>query len=364
MENSATFNELLTTSHTPINCHFTKNAEDFVVREIPLYEFSGKGEHLILQIQKKGLTTQEALSWLSGFCGAKVRDFGTAGLKDKEGLTSQFVSVVGKFDFSNFSHPQLKILSQTRHDNKIRTGHLKGNAFFIRLKKVSPVEAKRLFSVVGELKERGFANYFGFQRFGKFGDNYKAGEEILLGKSRVKNPKMRNFFLSAYQSHLFNKWLSKRVELSRFASEFSPKELSKIYSLDEEVCRQVTQQKHFFKLLVGDALSHYPHGRLFLCEDLGAECERFSQKLITPTGLLAGSKAYEARGVAKGFEEAVCEEFLKQMNGTRRFAWVWAEGVKCEYNEEKWHFSISFELQKGSYATVFLREVLGREIFA
>ena len=54
MENSAIFKPLLTTTHAPINAYFSKNSSDFVVREIPLYEFSGSGEHLMIEIQKKG----------------------------------------------------------------------------------------------------------------------------------------------------------------------------------------------------------------------------------------------------------------------------------------------------------------------
>lgn len=72
------------------------------------------------------------------------------------------------------------------------------------------------------LDKQGFANYFGYQRFGKFGDNYKEGLEILRGK-KMKNVKMKEFLISAFQSELFNRYLSKRVELSHFANDFSEK---------------------------------------------------------------------------------------------------------------------------------------------
>ena len=173
MENSPIFKPLLSTTHSPINAHFSKNASDFVVRENPLYEFSGSGEHLIVEIQKKDLTTAEALSILSNESGAKIRDFGYAGLKDKEGMTTQFISLPSKFEqnLNNFSHEKLKILSMTKHNNKIRTGHLKSNNFFIRLKKVLPSEATRLREALNLIDKNGYPNYFGYQRFGKFGDN-------------------------------------------------------------------------------------------------------------------------------------------------------------------------------------------------
>ncbi len=40
-------------NHSPIDVLFTKNANDFVVNEIPLYEFSGEGEHLSLTCKEK-----------------------------------------------------------------------------------------------------------------------------------------------------------------------------------------------------------------------------------------------------------------------------------------------------------------------
>jgi len=89
---------LYTLNHAPINAHFSKNSSDFVVREVPLYEPSNEGEHCILLLQKKGIGTHEALRILSERTGAKMREFGYAGLKDKQGLTTQHVSMPAKFE--------------------------------------------------------------------------------------------------------------------------------------------------------------------------------------------------------------------------------------------------------------------------
>ncbi|MEA2019832.1 MAG: tRNA pseudouridine(13) synthase TruD, partial [Campylobacterota bacterium] len=34
-------------NHSKIDIYFKQNKDDFVVTEVPLYEFSGEGEHLI-----------------------------------------------------------------------------------------------------------------------------------------------------------------------------------------------------------------------------------------------------------------------------------------------------------------------------
>ena len=373
MQETTTFKPLYALTHAPIEAYFSKNSDDFVVREIPLYEFSGDGEHLIVEISKKDMTTQEALHVLSEVTGAKMRDFGYAGLKDKQGMTTQFISMPRKFEsnLANFSHEKIKILSLNAHKNKLRIGHLKGNSFFIRLKKVLPSNAKKLEQAFVSIDKMGYANYFGYQRFGKFGDNAATGLELLkngtINGKKSKNPKLNDFLISAYQSDLFNRWLSKRVEISKFAQDFSLSELAQIYPyLDNAILKNLKSQKRFFKLIEGEVLGHYPHGKCFLCEDLDAEGARFDARDITSCGLIAGAKAYEAQGAARAVEDQIfaqANEYKAKMTGSRRFAWCYLEDTSYKYNEEKAHFTINFTLQKGSYATVVLEEILHKNIF-
>ncbi|WP_459899315.1 tRNA pseudouridine(13) synthase TruD [Campylobacter concisus] len=373
MQETTTFKPLYALTHAPIEAYFSKNSDDFVVREIPLYEFSGDGEHLIVEISKKDMTTQEALHVLSEVTGAKMRDFGYAGLKDKQGMTTQFISMPRKFEsnLANFSHEKMKILSLNAHKNKLRIGHLKGNSFFIRLKKVLPSNAKKLEQAFVSINKMGYANYFGYQRFGKFGDNAETGLELLkdgtINGKKSKNVKLNDFLISAYQSDLFNRWLSKRVEISRFAQDFSLGELAQIYPyLDGAILKNLKSQKRFFKLIEGEVLGHYPHGKCFLCEDLDAEGMRFDARDITSCGLIAGAKAYEAQGAARAVEDQIfaqANEYKAKMTGSRRFAWCYLEDTNYKYNEEKAHFTINFTLQKGSYATVVLEEILHKNIF-
>ena len=373
MQETTTFKPLYALTHAPIEAYFSKNSDDFVVREIPLYEFSGDGEHLIVEISKKDMTTQEALHVLSEVTGAKMRDFGYAGLKDKQGMTTQFISMPRKFEsnLANFSHEKMKILSLNAHKNKLRIGHLKGNSFFIRLKKVLPSNAKKLEQAFVSIDKMGYANYFGYQRFGKFGDNAETGLELLkngtINGKKSKNVKLNDFLISAYQSDLFNRWLSKRVEISRFAQDFSLAELAQIYPyLDGAILKNLKSQKRFFKLIEGEVLGHYPHGKCFLCEDLDAEGARFDARDITSCGLIAGAKAYESQGAARAVEDQIfaqANEYKAKMTGSRRFAWCYLEDTSYKYNEEKAHFTINFTLQRGSYATVVLEEILHKNIF-
>jgi tRNA pseudouridine13 synthase len=361
-------NRLFFLNHTAVEqAHFSKNSSDFVVNEIPLYEFSGSGEHLILHTRKKDLTTWQMLRVFSDTSGAKMRDFGYAGLKDKEGMTTQYVSIHKNYAkaFENFSHPNIKILNALYHNNKIKIGHLKGNRFFIRLKKVLPSDALKLSQVCLKISKDGYPNYFGYQRFGKDGDNFELGRAILSGEKWERNPKLRDFLISAYQSELFNRWLTKRVQISKFFEAFNQSELQSALKWDKDVIKEVEKQPQFFKLLNGDVCCHYPHGKAFLCEDLDVESTRMADKNITVTGFLAGARAIRAQGLAGEIESEVfaqAESFLDKMNGSRRYAWNFTEDFEYKYKEEEAWFEMSFSLAKGSYATVVLEEILHRNL--
>jgi tRNA pseudouridine13 synthase len=345
-------------SHSPIDVYFKQSKDDFVVTEIPLYEFSGEGEHVILKIRKKDLATWDALEIIAEAVGCKNRDIGYAGLKDKNALTIQYISINKSFEekIDTFSHPQIKILEKTYHNNKIKIGHLKGNKFFIRLKRVQPMHRMKIESALQQIATFGIPNYFGFQRFGRDGDNYHKGEAIIAGTLKVRDRKLNKMYINAYQSKLFNSWLSKRIEISKVVSNFKAEEISEKLNLSVETIKEMQAQKHPLKVVKGDVFSHYPYGRLFYIEDLEEESEKFLNKDRVPTGLLSGNKTKLAIDDALKFEE----EFMKETkeDGARRFAWIFPSEISSEYKEEKAWFELSFELPKGCYATEFISELI------
>lgn len=349
-------------THSPIDFVFNQSAKDFVVTEVPLYDFSGEGEHLVFKLAKKGLSTWEALQSISSSCHIPIRELGYAGLKDKQAYTIQHISVHKKYEpnLEHLSDERLKIVERCYHKNKLKTGHLKGNKFFIRVKKLNPVDAKKIESAVETIREYGFPNFFGFQRFGKDGDNAEKGKELahkIKGRVNYKN----EFFINAYQSQLFNTWLEKRIAISNIVTAFDKKEAMKALGFDEAVVNLLQSQKHPFKLLGGEIFCHYPHGRLFSDENTLEQSERFLQKEIAPTGLLYGKKSEFAEGLAGEIESAFVDTAIG-LNGVRRYAWVWPEELTFTYKEEDAHGEFSFFLPKGCYATTLLEQIKGAEI--
>ncbi len=340
---------------------FNPSARDFIVEEIPLYEFLGTGEHLILHIRKKGLSTWELIDTLSNYLGIPKRDIGYAGLKDKYALTTQYISIPAskKEALERFSCDGVKILSKTLHNNKLRIGHLKGNRFKLRFKKVLGVQKDKIDQVLNWIEEYGMPNYFGLQRFGNRGDNWQEGRAIVEGRLRIRDRKLREFLISAYQSRLFNDWLSRRVAISRLLESFSEDEVEKIEKLPKGMLKESKKQKHFFKIFDGDLMMHYPYGKLFVAEDIESEAKKFILKDRTPTGLISGRKVKRAENFAKILEDPFFDPKIKEQ-GSRRYAWVFPTEIERSYIPQKAHYELGFTLPKGSYATVLVAMLKGR----
>jgi tRNA pseudouridine13 synthase len=345
-------------NHSNIDVYFKQSKDDFIVTEVPLYEFSGEGEHLILKMRKKDLSTWDALEIIAKEVGCRSRDIGYAGLKDKNAMTIQSISIHRQYEekIEKFEHPQIKFLEKTYHNNKIKIGHLKGNKFFIRLKRVMPIHKMKLEAALAQIATHGMANYFGYQRFGIDGDNYKKGEALINGSLKVRDRKLKGMYINAYQSYLFNSWLSKRIEISKLIDNFKANEIASKLGLNENTIKKIQKQKHPFKVLEGDLFNHYPYGKLFYIENVEEEAQKFFERDRVPTGLLSGKKTKYAINDACKFEE----EFIKETkeNGSRRFAWIFPQNISSEYKEEKNWFELNFELPKGSYATELIGELL------
>ncbi len=349
-------------AHASIDFHFKQSPRDFVVEEIPLYEFSGEGEHLVLFVRKKNLSTTEMIGIIARYLGIKNKEIGYAGLKDKHAMTKQYISLHKKYEeaLEKFAHESIKIISKTYHNNKIRIGHLKANRFYIRLKKVNPTSATKIDEVLKNIEQWGMPNFFGYQRFGNDGNNHILGEKLAKGEARERNPRVKKLLINAYQSHLFNLWLSRRLEINTLIENFSVEELEDLLNFPNEQIKAMKKQQHPFKLIKGDIMEHYPYGRLFEYTGEEHDIERFNARDVSVTGLLAGKKAKHATLDAWIVEK----EFTDEINadGARRYAWVYPTDIEGRFNRQEAQYELNFTLPKGSYATVLIEEIAKRKI--
>ncbi len=196
----------------PIGGILKQRPEDFLVDEIPAYHACGEGEHLYLLVQKRGMSTMEMIRVLADHFRVRPDRIGYAGLKDKHAITRQTVSIhiPGKKpdDFPMLQHDKISVLGADLHTNKLRPGHLHGNRFSVRIRSVQPTDVVTAQKVLARLARTGVPNRFGEQRFGMLMNNhiigrhliaadYEAAARALLGPNTFDpslNPEAREHF--------------------------------------------------------------------------------------------------------------------------------------------------------------------------
>ncbi|HEX5693018.1 MAG TPA: tRNA pseudouridine(13) synthase TruD, partial [Arenimonas sp.] len=177
---------------------FRSQPEDFVVEELPGFEAAGQGEHLLLAVRKRGLTTVLAARRIAQWAGIPDMGVGYAGMKDRHALTRQRFSVhlpkrVAP-DLGALQDEALQVLDQAWHNRKLPRGALRGNRFELVLRDVRG-EPAAIEARLQAIASGGLPNYFGGQRFGRDGDNVDSARRMFAGQ-RVRR-EQRSIYLSA-----------------------------------------------------------------------------------------------------------------------------------------------------------------------
>ncbi len=315
--------------------------EDFQVDEVPLYAFSGNGEHQYLQVRKRLLTTPDVVRRLARAAGLRERDIGYAGLKDKHAVTTQWFSVLTKAPLSTELDlgTDVTVLAVTRHDNKLRTGHLLGNRFTITLLGVEPDAAARAQALADRLRGDGLPNYFGAQRFGHGGRNVQEALRWLASGARGRNRFEQKLYPSVVQSELFNRYLSARLALGRE------------------------------QLLLGEVVRLEGAGAMFRIDDVEKEQPRLSARDLHLTGPMVGPKMRPATDDALALEQALLRELglddamLDALGrlapGTRRDLFAPLNDLQAVEVTDRAEpaLKLSFTLPAGGYATEVIRQL-------
>jgi tRNA pseudouridine13 synthase len=343
---------LLTADLPGIGGRIKQIPEDFEVEEIPAYEPSGAGDFLYLWIEKRSLGAEYFLRQVARRLGIPVGEVGTAGLKDRQAITRQMVSVPARVAdrLSALEGEGIRLLRVSRHGNKLRPGHLHGNRFRILVRDTDPAAGERLSGLLDRLRRHGLPNYYGPQRFGRDGATVQLGLALLHGtkppgleagqRFPPRNPFLRKLALSAAQAALFNHYLARR--------------------LADGLLNRV---------LAGDVMAKRPFGGLFVAEDLAREQSRFDARETVHTGPIFGRKTFAAASEAAAREAAVLADagftpaaftgFGKLLQGTRRHNLVYSDDLAGILEPEGVRLTLT--LPAGSYATVLLREITKRD---
>ncbi len=309
--------------------------DDFAVSEVPRDLPSGEGDYAYAYVEKRGLNTHDLVAAL-GERGVPYNDVGLAGLKDRQAVTRQWLSVPVRYASQLEALDDIddvRVLETSRHGDRLRRGNLQGNRFEARVREPEPGWENRARAIIERLEGAGLPNYFGPQRFGRHNSNAIDAVRMLRGEKVPGGRRLNSLFISALQSHLFNWGLKERIE-------------SGVYD----------------RVLTGDRARRHDTGGMFLVGDAGAESERAWRLEISALLPLYGRKVSGGLKDAAMHEDKTLQRFgLRRSDFRRHTRGAWRISRVCLKDTAlrpcPGGYVAEFTLPSGSYATTFLREL-------
>ncbi len=312
--------------------------EDFQVEELLGFTPSGEGEHCLLWVEKRQLSSNEAAGLIAEQLGIRKRLVSHCGLKDRNAITRQWFSVHLPGQESppaqQCNTEGLRVLKITRNGRKLRRGVHEGNRFKIRLRQCS-FSAADMNQRWRTICEHGVPNYFGQQRFGRDGNNVDKARALMRGELEVHDRLLRGLFLSAARSEIFNAVVAARVANGTWGTP-----------------------------LVGEVYGFADNRSIILpSKQRGDEIERFQTHQLEITAPLWGAgEQLSATAVLKLESEIVAQhadlcEGLKEfgLRQQRRVMRLRPSATSTQWRGKD--LILAFDLPKGTYATTVLSEL-------
>lgn len=361
---------------------FKEKLEDFIVDEILEEELSWSGDVFFVRFEKKWINTMDIVNDLCKWLHLERNNIGVAGLKDKEGITSQWICIYksylqkigGEEKFLSVldEWENLKILETNRHNTPLAVWKNKGNNFKIHLKATREINddnfediRNKITSKLEYINEKWFPNCFGQQRFGKWLRNFNRAKDLFEGVEKIEKEDFHvRFKLQAYASMYFNTYAMQRLskwqqllswdimvdKYNWFGTKAGVYEAGKIKIFDYKKCKEENKNKDFI----------YPD--FFSGEEINYIDEKNKRyptwpmlwyNIILPP--------HNSKAFFRDWELIKKTEFLlkwinvaKEYNlyGIRRILYVLPQNL--EYYFEWKDLIISFFLPTGCYATILL----------
>jgi tRNA pseudouridine13 synthase len=339
---------------TPMNYKLKYTNEDFQVTEVPLMpQFKLKKPYKVTYIwlQKSGLTTFDALEQLKNFFKLKFEDVANQGLKDEDAITEQIISIKKILNSKsvlafNKKHTLKNKFSKIKHIigyglEPVKERMLHGNSFRIVIRNLENNLADNLLNYLAKNRYHYFINYYDNQRFGMPGGPYNTH---LIGKAIVENDwqeaykqikmtenilpdiKVKNKNDDSFQA-IFKSMNPKKIAF--FVSSYN----SFLWNIHtSSIIKKSTKSKNYLFENIGRL--HLPVGQSFqcpyVCEVKGAEflVDKFvSQPKMSKRNILVATTIY-----AHNLEED-------------------------EFHKNKKKIVLSFFLPTGSYATMIIKQL-------
>ncbi len=386
--------------------HIKQRPADFKVEEIATPQTIGSGDYSLYRLEKQGRTTHDAMAIIRERWKIDARRVSVGGLKDRHAETTQHFSIY-RGPQRKLTHPNLQVEWLGQIAEPFTSEQIAGNRFRIVVRAMLNLEAEAALSGVEEVRRLGVPNYFDDQRFGsatpsgeffpklllldkydlalhlaltapydherpdvkqekKFLRQHWGNWEVLrdlLPRNRVirflaHHPddwagalqqlptELRSLYLSAYQSHLWNRmlagWLT--TNLAKRELVYVPCRLQDLpmpKSLLNETSQELSDLRlplHSARIKIADDDPVKPYFDRVLDE------EEVTQSM------------FKLRGLRKLF-------FSKG----DRAAWCMPKELKVRDDSDDLHrgkqkLTLSFTLPRGSYATLVVKRITRADI--
>lgn len=298
--------------------------------------------------------------------------------------------------------PRIQILNVCRHRNKLKMGHLKGNRFTVKLRHTDTGRIDDVRALLERLYLFGIPNYFGLQRFGNRGDTWRIGASLLAGDfddatgwiagrpgpdDEGEVLRARELFQAGEYGAAARAWpngFHECVLICRNMEKFGGDHRKSVLQLDRKSLGfyvSAYQSWLFNKVLAsridrlgmmedGDLAWKHDSGAVFLVEDAAVEQPRADRFEISPTGPLFGLKMKIPGGDVGDAEMGVLSEagvalesFPKtgplRCPGGRRALRFRGEGMRVDVGDDEHgaYLEVGFSLPPGCYATSLFGEI-------
>ncbi|MBU0999130.1 tRNA pseudouridine(13) synthase TruD [Patescibacteria group bacterium] len=328
--------------------------EDFQVTEVslmPSFVLSGPRKFTYIWLQKSGFTTFEVLEQIKVFFKLSFEDVSCQGLKDEEAITEQLISVkkiLSEKDIKAFNkkHTFKNKFAKIKYivgygEKPIKERALHGNAFKIVVRNLNSTFADNLLNYIHDHKQLYFINYYDNQRFGMPGGPHNTH---LIGKSIMKNNWKQAYDQLKITNNITQEVGLKTNEVSDFKKVFAsmnPKKVSFFVS---------AYNSFLWNAEASLVIKKHTKSKICLFENVG--------KLYLPTDYL-----FQCPHICEaGGYELIAENLSVQSKPNKRNLLVatnmYAHDLEPdELYKNKKKITLSFYLPTGSYATMIVKQL-------
>jgi tRNA pseudouridine13 synthase len=377
--------------------------EDFQVEELTHVTPAGQGRFAFYRLEKRGWSTPDAIQAVRRRWQVDWQRISYGGLKDRHALTGQYFTILHG-PRRGLTHHGVRVQYLGHVETPYSSHDIEANRFRIVVRHLTAEQVVATRLALDEVRVDGIPNYFDDQRFGSVAGNdfvarhlvrgeFEAGLRLALTapyefdkaeqkrekatlcecwgnwpecKARLPRgharslvdylvshptdfrgaverlrPELQGLYLSAYQSHLWNGMLAARLE-----SNLPPEQrlAVRLRLGDVPMHRQLTvEQRERLRTLT----LPLPSARLPL--DPAAEWAPLVEGVLAAEGLRLSDmriKGVRKPFFSKGERAALCEP----------------AGLRDEADDDELHASrskltLSFDLPRGSYATLIVKRV-------